>query len=47
MGMELDGFVKLQQMLMPCEDGTQLDPKLLYGHMSKISAICEISMLRA
>ena len=41
MGMELDGFDKLQQMLMPCEDGTQLDPKLLYGHVNKI---CEISM---
>ena len=41
MGMELDGFVKLQQMLIPCEDGTQLDPKLLYGRVYKI---CEISM---
>ena len=47
MGMELDGFAKLQQMLMSCEDGTQLDPKLLYGHVYKISAISEISMLRA
>ena len=47
MGMELDGFAKLQQMLMPCEDGTLLDPKLLYGRVSKISAINEISMLRA
>ena len=40
MGMELDGFAKLQQMLL-------LDPKLLYGRVSKISAICEISMLKA